>query len=114
MIYFSGSKIIDHHFNVDNNKGELGICYDMIIGHDLMVELSLSDNFKPPVLQWDAVTVPVMGASVHEPRQRSSTYVQKFRRSIYETRRPEDPLLANPSIKMAPPDTPSGSFWQIP
>ena len=33
----------------------------------------------------------VTGASVHAPRQRNSTYVQTFRWSIYETRRPEHP-----------------------
>ena len=35
----------------------------------------------------------VTGASIHEPRQRNSTYVQIVRRFIYATRRPEHPHL---------------------
>ena len=36
MPYFSSSKIINHQFHVDNDKGYLGIGYDMIIGSNLM------------------------------------------------------------------------------
>ena len=46
ITYFSFSKIIEHHFHVDNNKGESGIGYDSIIGHDLMVQLGLTDEFN--------------------------------------------------------------------
>ena len=42
----SGSKITNHRFHVDNDEGESGIGYDMIIGRDLMVQLGLTDNFK--------------------------------------------------------------------
>ena len=45
MPYFSRSKIILHHFHVDNNESELGIVYYMIIGRDLMVQLVLSGDF---------------------------------------------------------------------
>ena len=38
----SSSNIINHRFHVDNDKGESGICYDMIIGRDLMVQLGLT------------------------------------------------------------------------
>ena len=38
MPEFSGSKIINHRFHVDNDEGESGIGYDMIIGRDLMVQ----------------------------------------------------------------------------
>ena len=43
---FSSSKIINHQFHIDNGKGDLGIVYYMIIGRDLMVQLSLMANFK--------------------------------------------------------------------
>ena len=57
MPYFSISKIINHQFNVDNEKGELGIGYEMIICHNLMVKIGLYDDFKIQVLQWDGATV---------------------------------------------------------
>ena len=57
MPVFSCSKIINHRFHVDNNKGESGIGYDMIIGSDLMVKLGLTSEFKHQVLQWDGPTV---------------------------------------------------------
>ena len=46
MLEFSSSKIISHHFHVDNDEGKLGIVYDMIIDHSLMVKLGLSEKFK--------------------------------------------------------------------
>ena len=39
---FSCRKIINHRFHVNNDKGELGIGYDMIIGRDLMIQLDLT------------------------------------------------------------------------
>ena len=50
MTELSGSKVIDHRFHVDNDEGESGICYDMIIGRDVMVQLGHTDNFKRQVL----------------------------------------------------------------
>ena len=38
---FSRRKITSHHFNIDNNEGESGIGYEMIIGCNLMVQLGL-------------------------------------------------------------------------
>ena len=35
----------------NNDKGGSGIGYDMIIGHGLMVQLSLTADFKRQVLQ---------------------------------------------------------------
>ena len=58
MLEFSIKKILLNHFNVDNNKGELGIGYDMIIVHDVMVQIDLMTNFKHQVLQWDDTAVP--------------------------------------------------------
>ena len=46
-----------HRFYVDQNEGESVIGYEMIIGHDLMVQLGLSDGFKRQVLEWDDATV---------------------------------------------------------
>ena len=56
---FSSIKIILHRFHVDNNEGESVTVYDMIIGHDIMVQLDLSADLKRQVLQWDGVTVPI-------------------------------------------------------
>ena len=55
--FFSSSKIINHRFHVDNEKGESVIGYDMIIGRDLMVQLGVTDEFKHQVLQWNGNTV---------------------------------------------------------
>ena len=63
MPEFSISKIIDHRLHVNNNKGKSGIGYEMIIGHDLTVQLDLVDYFKHKVLQWDGNTV-----HIKEPR----------------------------------------------
>ena len=48
---FYSSNIISHQFHVDNNEGETGIGYDMIIGRNLMAQLGLSYDFKHQVLQ---------------------------------------------------------------
>ena len=50
---------MSHRFHVDNNEGEFGIGYDLIIGRDLMVQPVLSADFKSQVLQWYDVTVPM-------------------------------------------------------
>ena len=47
----SSIKIINHRFHLDNDKGESGIGYDIIIVRDLMVQLGLTDEFKRQVLQ---------------------------------------------------------------
>ena len=54
---FSSIKTINHCFRVNNDKGESGIGYDIIIGRDLMLYLGLTDNFKHQVLQWYGATV---------------------------------------------------------
>ena len=41
MLELSIRKKIEHRFHADRDKGKLGIGYDMIIGCDLMVQLSL-------------------------------------------------------------------------
>ena len=57
MPEFSSSKIINHCFHVNNDQGESGIGYDMIIGCDLMIQLCLTFDFKHQVLQWYGATV---------------------------------------------------------
>ena len=59
MPEFSSRKIISYHFQVDKNKGESDIVYDMIIGRGLMVQLFLTADFKHELLQLDGVTVPM-------------------------------------------------------
>ena len=54
---FSSSKISNHFFHNDNDKGGSGIGYDMIIVRDLMVQIGLTFNFNCQVLQWDGATV---------------------------------------------------------
>ena len=63
MQEFSSSKIISHHFHVENNEGKLGIGYDMIIGCDLMLQLGPLDDFKRQLLQWDGVTATMIEPS---------------------------------------------------
>ena len=58
---FSSSKIINHHFHIDNNKGKSGIGYDVIIGNDLLLHLGLTSKFKRQVLQWDGDAVHMKG-----------------------------------------------------
>ena len=56
---FSSRNKMEHLFRVNNNGFESCIGYDMIIGHDLMVQLGLTVDFKCQVLQWDGDTVPM-------------------------------------------------------
>ena len=56
---FYSSKIINHRFHANNDKGKSGIGYDIIIGRDLTVQLILTDYFKCQILQWDGATVHV-------------------------------------------------------
>ena len=56
-------KIINHRFHVDNNKGESGVGYDMIIFRDLMVQLGFTSKFKYQILHWDESTVHIMKPS---------------------------------------------------
>ena len=56
MTEFYSSKIINHRFHVDNNKGKSGKGYEMIIGRDLMVQLGLTAKFKRQVIQWGGAT----------------------------------------------------------
>ena len=59
MTEFSISKIILHPCHVENNEGESGIGYDMIIGRNLMVHLGISDKFKNQVLQRGGAISPM-------------------------------------------------------
>ena len=57
MQYFTSINIIPHRFYVDNNEGELGIGYAIIIGSDLMVHIGHSANFRHQVIQLDVSVV---------------------------------------------------------
>ena len=59
MPEFSRSKIINHLFHIDNDKGKSGISCYMIIGRDLMVQLGLTADFNHQVLQWYGDTVHI-------------------------------------------------------
>ena len=59
--YFSSSKIITHHFNIDNAQGDSGIVYEIIIGHDLMVQLVLKSDFGRQILEWDETVLHMKG-----------------------------------------------------
>ena len=59
----------------------------MIIGHDLMVQIGLTSNFKRQVLQWD-------GATVHmkDPRNllgKSDLTKRKMREVVMQTAEPD-------------------------
>ena len=54
---FSSRNIINHCFHGNNDKSELGIGYEMIIGRELMVQLGLTSDCKRQVFQWDGATV---------------------------------------------------------
>ena len=57
MPEFSSSKIINHCFHVNNDKGESSIGHGMITGRDLIVQLGLTVKFKRQLLQWYGSTV---------------------------------------------------------
>ena len=59
MLKVFSSKIINHCFHINNDKGELGIGYDRIIVHDLMVQLSQIADFKPEILQGYGEKLPM-------------------------------------------------------
>ena len=86
MPEFSSSKTMNHCFNVDIDKGESGIGYDMIIGRGMMVQLGLTSDFKRQVFQWD-------GATVHmkEPSSligKSDLSKRKMREVVMQTAEP--------------------------
>ena len=86
MIEFSRRNIINHRFHVDNDKGESGIGYDMIIGRDLMVQLGLTAHFKRQLLQWDGATV-----QMKEPRSliwKSDLTKRKMSEVVMQTAEP--------------------------
>ena len=59
MPELSSSRIIEHRFHVENDKGESHIGYYMIIGRDLMLILGPAADFKHQVPQWYGAKVPL-------------------------------------------------------
>ena len=64
MPEFSSSKIINNCLRVNNEKGESGIGYYIIIGCELMVQIGLTADLEPQFLKWD-------GATVHRKERRN-------------------------------------------
>ena len=90
--YCFSSKIINHLFHVDNDKGDSGIGYYMIICHDLMVQLDLTSDFKHQVLQ-------LYGATLHmkEPRSllgQSDLNKREMRKVVMQTAEPASTIEA--------------------
>ena len=50
MPQFSNRNIITHLLHSDNAQGDTVIAYDMIVGHDLMVQLDPKDKFGRQIL----------------------------------------------------------------
>ena len=59
MPEFSGSKVIKHKFQVDNEDINANIGYDMIIGRDLQVKLGCITDFKRNILTQEDISVPM-------------------------------------------------------
>ena len=86
MPEFSSSKITNHRFHVDNERGKSSIWYDVIIGYELMVQIGLTDEFKSQVLQWDGTTV-----HMKEPRNlpgKSDITKREMREVVMQTADP--------------------------
>ena len=58
MPCFSIYKIITYHFHIDNEEDGTGIGYEMIIGHDIMVQLVMMTGFRFKVLSCVYYVVP--------------------------------------------------------
>ena len=72
MPEFSGSKIIKHKFQVDNEDINANIGYDMIIGHDLQIKLGCITDFKRNVFTWEDISVPMRSAYTNADKPRFS------------------------------------------
>ena len=72
MPEFSGSKIIKHKFQVDNEDTNANIGYDMIIGRDLQMKLGCITDFKRNVLTWEDISVPMRSAYTDTDKPRFS------------------------------------------
>ena len=86
MPELSGSRIINHCFHVYNDEGESGICYDMIIGRDLMVQLGFTAYFKLQFLQWDVTTVHIKES--RNLLEQSDLTKRKMREVVMQTAEP--------------------------
>ena len=57
MQQFSSSMIIYNCFHANNGKGDSGMGCDILVGHDLMIQIGTTENFKRQVIQLDGDTV---------------------------------------------------------
>ena len=65
MTKFYSIKIITHIFHIDNEDGDIGIGYEIIIGQDLMVQLGKIDGFRNNFTKWDVTAVPMNKSFYH-------------------------------------------------
>ena len=57
MPEFSNRKIITYRLHIDNAQGDTGIGHEMIICHDLMVQLGLKANIGRRILEWSETAI---------------------------------------------------------
>ena len=59
MLEISIINIITHRFHIYNTQGDEGIGYDISIGRDLMVQLSLKSDFGYQLTEWCETMLPM-------------------------------------------------------
>ena len=59
MPCFSSRKMLAHHLNFENTRGDEGNRYDMIIGRYIMVKLGLKADFGHQILEWGDTVIPM-------------------------------------------------------
>ena len=59
MQYFYIIRITTHRFHSENEEGDIGIGYDMIIVKYLMVKIWLIENLRHNILEWNENNVPM-------------------------------------------------------
>ena len=57
MPEFSSRNFITYRYHIDNAEGDAGVCYDMIIGRGIMVQIGPKTYFLHKVLKWDETLV---------------------------------------------------------
>ena len=57
MLEFFSRIIITHCFHVENVQGNTCIGYELIIGHDMMVQLALKADFGRQILERDEAII---------------------------------------------------------
>ena len=97
MPEFSISKMIEHCFHVNNDKGKSGIGYEIIIGHDLVVQLGLTVDLNCQLPQWDVATVPMKEPIVLIGK--SDTTSREMRVGVMQTAEPDSTRKATGGLQ---------------